>query len=135
PFAAFLLAHALNLQAVRHIFNDGAMREQAKALEHHAHFLLPELFERRLAQRHDIDPIDQDLPRARLDQAVEMPDEGGLAGPRQAHDDVDAAFFYRQADVSQTQRMTAFGQQGFLGDSLAGGFKPPFGPGTENLEN
>src|SRR5690606_6680030 len=76
---AFLAADALNLEAVGHIVEHTAVREQAKALEHHAHLLLAEAFELAIAQRHDVDVVHTDMARGGLDQAVEVADQRGLA--------------------------------------------------------
>ncbi len=76
------------------------MREQAKTLEDHADLLLAELHQRLAIQAHHIHIIDQNLPGCRFDQAVEMADQGGLARTGQTHDDVNAAMFNGQADVT-----------------------------------
>ncbi|MNI44240.1 hypothetical protein D3C73_986060 [compost metagenome] len=133
PLFTFGAAHALHGQAVRGVVQHGAVRKQAKALEHHAHLLLTEDFKVALVQADDVHAIDQDVAGAGLDQAVEVADQGRLAGARQSHDDVDAAFFNGQADVAQTQRVAALGQQLFLAHAALRGFQPLFRMRSEDL--
>ncbi|KAG0933217.1 hypothetical protein G6F31_016368 [Rhizopus arrhizus] len=70
------------------------------------------------------------IGRQRAGQQV---DQRRLAGTRQAHDDVDAALFNRQADVAQAQRVAAFGQQLFLAHAVLGGLQPFLRMRTEDL--
>ncbi|MNK27808.1 hypothetical protein D3C87_461710 [compost metagenome] len=137
PFARALLAlglaHALNGQAVRGVVQHRAVREQPEALEHHAHLLLAEDFQVALVQADHVHAIHQDVARAGFDQAVEVADQRGFAGTRQAHDDVDAALFDGQADVAQAQRVAAFGQKLFLAHAALGGFQPFLRVRSENL--
>ena len=126
-------AHALHRQPVGGVVQHRAVRQQAEALEHHAHLALAEAFQFARLQADHVHPVDQDLTGAGLDQAVEVPDQRRLARPRQPHDDVDVAFLDRQADVAQAQGVAAAFQQGFLGQAFAGGGQPAVRMRTENL--
>jgi hypothetical protein len=62
--------------------------------------------------------MDQHLSGGRLDEPVDVPDEGGFAGPRQPHDDLDAARRHRDVDVLQGEDMVVLAEQLGLAEPL-----------------
>src|SRR5690606_5949159 len=133
PLLALGARDALHGQAVGRVFEHRTVRKQAEALEDHAHLLLPEGLEFAPAQADHIHAIDQDVAGAGFDQPAEMADQRRLPGTGQPHDHIDAAFFDRQADIAQAQRMAALGQQLFLAHALLGGLQPLGRMGAKDL--
>ena len=137
PVARLLLTlrarHLLHGQTVGGVVQHGAVRKEAEALEDHAHLLLAEVGQVASPQLHHVLAVHPDLAGGGLDEAVEVPDECGLARTRQAHDDVDAAFVDGQGDVAQAQRMAAAGQQILLAHALLGSLQPALGMRAEDL--
>ena len=125
--------HLLHGQSIGGVVQHGAVRKEPEALEDHAHLLLAQVGQLAPSQFHHVLAIHPDLARGGLDEAIEMSDERGLARPRQAHDDVDAAFVDRQGDIAQAQRMAAAGQQFLLAHPLLDGLQPAIGMRAEDL--
>src|SRR6056297_1735423 len=87
------------------VFQHGAMRQQRKMLEHHRHLLAPQSAQVTLAIGQNILAIEQDLPRRRLDQPVDVADQRRLARARQAHDHRDIAAAHVDIDVLKAQHV------------------------------
>src|SRR5690606_18252216 len=89
--AAFGLAHALDLQAVGDVVEDGAVRQQAEVLEHHGGAVPAQFAQPGLVHGEHVLAVDGDGARGRLDEPGQAAHQGGLAGTGQAHDDEDLA--------------------------------------------
>ncbi len=95
------------------------MRKQGEFLEHHGHGVLAQRGQPGIAIGQHVFAVDDDLARRRVDQAVEVPDQRGLAGPRQAHDDGDLALVHVDVDVLQSEDVAVFLQQFRLAHACA----------------
>ena len=79
------------------------MRQQRKLLKDHRHFLTADASKHLLAALNEVVVTEDDFLCRGLDQSVDVADQGGLAGPRQAHDDGDLTRFNIDIDVLKTQ--------------------------------
>src|SRR3569833_2118894 len=86
---SFLPWNVPHLEPVGRVLQDRTVGEQREVLEDHAALPLPQLTEVLAAHFGDVDPVDLDGARTRLENAVQHPDQRGLAGARQSHDDED----------------------------------------------
>ena len=86
PPAPFLRADAADRQGEGYVVENGQVRQQGEVLEHHAHEAAADVREIRSRGGGHVDPFDDDLPAARLDEAGDAAHQGGLARARQAHD-------------------------------------------------
>ena len=87
------------------------MGQEREFLEDHRHLFLPEPAQSLGAEARDILAVDQDFPGGGFDQAVQVADQGGFAGPRQPHDDGDLAGLHLDVDVLQPEDMGVFFKQ------------------------
>ena len=112
PFARLLGVGALALagHSGRHarILQHRSMRQQREFLEHHGHLVLAQLAQALLVIVEDVLAIHQHLARGRVDQPVEMPDQGRFPRPRQPHDHRGLARRNVHVDVAQAQHMAVF---------------------------
>ena len=90
---------AAELEAERDIVDHVEVRQQGEILEHHADLLGLSLRMARCDLRPDVLALDEDAAGGRLDQPVDVPDEGGFAAAGQAHDAEDLAWLDGEADV------------------------------------
>ncbi|MCY1300817.1 hypothetical protein D9M68_451640 [compost metagenome] len=67
---------ALNLKAIKRVVQNVAMGKQRELLEHHGRLVPSKLAQLRLAHRDDVDAVDKHFAGRRIDQAVDVPDEG-----------------------------------------------------------
>ena len=63
------------------------MRQETEILEHHSHFVAPDLDQLVVRCRQQVFPVQQDLPVVRLNQPRQTAHNRGFARPRQAHND------------------------------------------------
>ena len=115
---AFALGKALKRQAVTDVVHHGPVREQRKALEHHADLVASELLQRCGVEREHVLAVHADFAFGRVDETVDMADQGGLAGAAESHDDLDAARGHVQIDVAQSEHVTVVFQQFLLADAF-----------------
>ena len=54
----------------------------------------------------DVDPVHEDFASRRIDQSVDVTDEGRLAGARKSHDDLNVAAGNRDVDVLQSENVS-----------------------------
>ena len=110
-FLGFVFGDALNGQAVGGILRHGAVREQGEFLEHHRLLVPAEIAQ--VVRRHcqHIHAVDNDLALGRLDQPVDMTDQGGFSRSGQAHDHLYPALGNVDIDVTKTQDMAVLVQQ------------------------
>ena len=97
---ALFLRHAADLEREGHVVADIAVRHQGHALEDHADLLGPDRAQLLGAHLVDVAPLDIDRALRRLDEAVDMADEGRLAGSRQAHDAEYLAPRHREGGIA-----------------------------------
>lgn len=81
-----------------HVLQYGGPLDQVEALEDHAD-LAAHLAQLLAAGGGHVPAVDEDLPARGLHQAVDGPEEGGLARTGQADDDHELAVMDGQADV------------------------------------
>ena len=137
PFPALLLGlpdgHALDREAVGGVLGHRLVDMQPEPLEHHRDAVAPDLDQLLPAEREDIAPVDHDPARRRLDQPVDVADQGGLAGAGQAHDDRDLPGGNLDVDVLQPKHMAVLFEQFLLGHALLDGREHRLRPGAEDL--
>jgi hypothetical protein len=98
-FPALGSRHALDLQAVRGVLQDAAVREEREVLEDHADLLRADLAQFAGAERGQVLAVEAHLSGGRLQKSVEHPQQRGLAGSGQAHDDEDLARLHREGGI------------------------------------
>ena len=100
-----MLGRFANLQPAHDILDDRLVRQQCEAPEHHAHLKTPEIAKLFGVELQHIIAVHKDPARGRFDQSVDMADQGRFAGARQAHNDIDLARLYLQADIADADCM------------------------------
>ncbi|MNY39162.1 hypothetical protein D3C86_1738370 [compost metagenome] len=135
PFTARSLALATDFQAVGNIVQHAAVRQQAKALEHHADLVPAKFTQGFPIVLQDVFAIHQDRATGGVDQAVEVTHQGRFAGTGQAHDHEDLAAADGQRQVIDADHATGFGQHLLLGFFLADQVERVIGTVAENLED
>lgn len=99
----------MHVQTVLRVFHHRQMRKQGKALEDHGGLLTAKL--QQLARAHGdhvlLKPIDrnQNLPSARVDEPVDVPNQGAFPRTRQTHHHLNASCGHVDFDVAQTQNV------------------------------
>ena len=91
---------AADLQRKRHVVQHIAVRQQAEILEHHAHFVAPDFNQFLGGGGQQIAAIHQHLTGSRVIQAGDRANQGGLARPRQTHDDQDLVFHHIEGHIA-----------------------------------
>ena len=117
-FGALGPRETLEGQAVADIVHHGPVREQRETLEYHADLVAPEPLESRGVQREHVLPVDAHIAFRRVDEAVDVTHQRGLARAAEPHDDLDAARGHLQIDVAQAEDMAVGLQQVLLADAL-----------------
>ena len=114
PVAPALVA---DLQTAHDILEHRFVGQQSEALEHHAHLEAPQVAQRLRVELQHILAVHQDASVGRLDQPVDVPDQGRLARAGQAHDDEDLAFPDVEADIADADGVAGLLEQFLLAGS------------------
>ncbi len=109
------------------------MRQKRELLKHHGRLMTTELAKLRRRHLHHIHAIHQHLTGGRIDQPVDVADQCGLAGTRQAHDDLNAAGRNGDVDIAKPEHMAILLVQLLLRQTVAHGLHMGRRVGTENL--
>ena len=109
------------------------MRHQRKRLKDHADFFAADLAQTRIAHRHHIFAVDQHLPAARLNQAVEQANQRRFARTGQAHHHKNLAFVNFQIHISHRHRAAGFGKYFLFRHTLIVQLERSLGMRAENL--
>ncbi|BFO14685.1 hypothetical protein SHKM778_10730 [Streptomyces sp. KM77-8] len=134
PLAAFRPAHALDLQAVGDVVEDGAVRQQAEVLEDHRGPVPAQGAQPGPVHGADVLAVDDDGAGGRLDQPGETAHQCGLAGAGQAHDDEDLALADVEGHIADGGRAAGAGAQfGRVEGGEGGVGGDPAGLGAEDL--
>ena len=134
-FGADLLALAAHFQAVGDVIEHGFVRQQTEALEHHADLVSTKFAQGVHVVLQDVLAIDQNRPAGGVDQAIEVPYQGGFARAGQAHDHKDFAGADAQRQVVHADHATGFVEHLILALALADHGQRILGAVAENLED
>lgn len=93
-------ADSLDLQSVRHVVEDGAVREQAEVLEDHGGAVAAQGAQPGGVHGEDVLAVDGQASGGGLDEPGQTAYEGGLAGAGQAHHDEDLALADVEGDIA-----------------------------------
>ena len=119
PRVPVLPAH---LERVGDVVEHRAVRQQAEALEHHAHLAPAQLDEPAFVERADVLPLDGELSGRRLEQSRQAAHERRLARSRQPHHHEHLAARDVEGDLAHRRHVAG------LEDALVGGRPdPPLG--------
>ena len=117
-FTLLLCASSPHMQPVGDVFTDRAVRENREVLEDHAEPLIADLPQLTPAECVNVSPIQFDRPSRRLNQAIQKPYDGRLAGARQPHDDEQFTAEDFEADPANRDRALSSRQDLVLVASL-----------------
>ena len=104
-FFLLLARDSLDLEAVDCVFKNGTVGQKRELLEHHRGPVSAEFPEFGLVHLDHVIVADDDLAGRRIDQPVDVANQRGLAGARQAHDDLDAASGHVDIDVLEAEHV------------------------------
>src|SRR6185437_8233491 len=85
----------------QNVIENGCPRQKVELLKDEANLLIAEVSELLLAERRDVDAIDEDLPLVGSQQATEHVEERRLAGARSALHADELAARHVQVDIAQ----------------------------------
>ena len=81
------------------------MRKKSEFLEHHRRLMATKLPQLRFVHLDDVDAVHEDFANRRIDQSVDVTDEGRLSGARKSHDHLNVAGGNFDVDVLQSENM------------------------------
>jgi hypothetical protein len=96
------LGDAADLQRIGDVVAHRAVRQQRHMLENHADMVSAQRAQVGLVQARHVAPEQLDRTGGRLDQAIDVTYQCGLAGPGQAHDAKDFATWYFESGILHT---------------------------------
>lgn len=115
------LGQAGDLEGVPGVIQHGPVWHEREVLEDHADLVPPQLAQRGGLERGEFHPVDLHAAPGGAHQAVEHPDEGGLAGAGEAHHDEDLAGAYLEVRVDHggrgRQARHCLGSRGAAGEA------------------
>ena len=111
---------SLDFQAVAHVLYHRHVREERESLKDHARDAPAEREQLLGRELENVPFINENLARGRVDQPVDMADQGRFSRSRKAHDHENLPALDGEAHVFQPQRAAGFDQHVVLLDSRTG---------------
>ena len=131
--ARFFLSLSADHQAIDDVLQHGLVGQQRKPLEDHGHLAASKCAKRIPIHAEHVHAIHLDTAGGRLDEPIEVADEGRLAGARQTHDDEGLAGLDVEGHVANADDMPGTFKELGLADAAAHLLKHGLRFGAEDL--